>query len=160
MLFLEKQKVSSKPHWHIVHLPIPDNITKFKCMWFWKHRVYWPPLLCSLHSLLLAFLMWFITSYPAGYISPCAADTRRNWVMLLQFCEGNKMLSLGLWTYSLKVTSREILSGHSRRQLSTWSAPGTRGWFRSKREGRRHSVEVHSFILIQLTITLVRLQRC
>lgn len=69
----------------------------------------------------LVFLMWFITVHSVGYIAPCSADRQCNWVMLQQFCQGNKTFALGLWTYIPKVTSREILSGNPRWQLSTFA---------------------------------------
>lgn len=80
----------------------------------------------------LALLMWFITGHPAGYIASCSADRQCNWVMLQQFCQGNKTFALGLWTYIPKVTSRDILLGYSRWQLSTWSTLSRKGMRCSK----------------------------
>lgn len=79
----------------------------------------------------LVFLMWFITVHSVGYIAPHSADRQCNWVMLQQFCQGNKTFALGLWTYIPKVTSREILSSYPRWQLSTFTEY-TGGMFCSK----------------------------
>lgn len=80
----------------------------------------------------LTFLMWFITGCSAGYIASCSGDRRCNWVMMQQFCQGNKTFALGLWTYIPKVTSGEILLGNSRWQLSTWSTLSRKGRLCSK----------------------------
>ncbi len=107
----------------------------------------------------LVFLMWFITVHSAGYIAPCSADRQCNWVMLQQFCQSNKTFALGLWTYIHKVTSREILSGYPRWQLSAQSTPRAHGEC-SAVKWRKASRGWDSFILIKLTIKLMWLQRC
>lgn len=135
------------------NLPILHRICQFECILFREHCGCWPLLLCSLHSLRLFFLMWFITVHSAGYIAPCPADRQFNWVILHQFCQGNKTFALELWTYTprwppgdtvrlLKVTAEHL-----------WAHGGC-----SAVKWRKTSHGRESFILIKRTIKLMRLQ--
>lgn len=95
----------------------------------WKHWGCWPPLPPLPSSSPLVFPTWFIAVR--------SADRRCNWVMLQQFCQGNK--TFALWTHIPKVTCRELLSGDPRWQRSGQHIGGC-----SAVKWRRHTDEIHS----------------
>ena len=132
---------TDRPHWHQWCLSILHHINEFKYMLFRKHWGGWPPTPLfpsfsarSLHDLLLI--------HCAGYIAPCSADRRCNWVMLQQLCRGNRTFALGLWTS----IPQGDLQGDAVRlpKVTAEHLMSTRGMFRSKmKEGGTRMRFIH-----------------